>query len=247
MGTRQRFIIFPAIDLRGGQVVRLREGNPRLQTSYSTDPAATARRWIEAGAAWLHVVNLDGAFGEPEAANERALRAILAEAAQMNVQVQFGGGLRSLESIAAAIDTGVARAILGTLAVENPSLLQKALSRWGNEKIGVSLDARNGRLRIRGWQDDTPLLAIDAAKQFHEQGLRWLVFTDISRDGLQSGLNLPATLDLAQASQLDVIASGGVSSLEDVGAAEAAGLSGVIIGKALYEGAIDPLELFGKK
>lgn len=236
--------MFPAIDLRGGEVVRLKEGDPNRQTNYSSDPAGTAGRWIEAGADWLHVVNLDGAFGESGGANLLALRAILGEAARANVQVQFGGGMRSIEAIHAAIDAGVSRAILGTLAVEQPQLLEEALARWGAEKIGVSLDARDGRVQVRGWQSDTPLMAVDAAKGFQRAGLRWLVFTDIARDGLQTGLNLPATLELAQASQLKVIASGGVSRLADVQAAEKAGLAGAIVGRALYEGAIDPADLF---
>lgn len=238
------FLVFPAIDLRGGEVVRLKEGNPTLQTHYSTDPGGTARRWIEAGARWLHVVNLDGAFGEPGNANDQALHTILAEAAHANVRVQFGGGLRSLEAIAAAIQAGVSRAILGTLAIEHPQYLQEALSIWGMEKIGVSLDAREGYVKVRGWQSSTPFLAIDAAKQFFQEGLRWLVFTDIARDGLQTGLNLKATTELAQSSELKVIASGGVSRIEDVWGAKNAGLAGVIVGRALYEGAINPGDLF---
>jgi len=247
MNPGQDFIVFPAIDLRGGEVVRLKEGDPNRQTNYSTDPGGTARRWIEAGATWLHVVNLDGAFGATDSANDRALRSILAEAARANVHVQFGGGLRSIDAIAAVIQSGVSRAVLGTLAVEQPQMLREALSHWGKEKIGVSLDVRDGRVQVRGWQSDTPLLAVDAARQFHREGLRWLVFTDIARDGLQTGLNLQATLDLARSSQLNVIASGGVSRLEDVREAEKAGLAGAIVGRALYEGAIDPAKLFRNK
>ncbi|MBE0698776.1 MAG: 1-(5-phosphoribosyl)-5-[(5-phosphoribosylamino)methylideneamino]imidazole-4-carboxamide isomerase [Anaerolineaceae bacterium] len=246
MQPEKNFIIFPAIDLRGGEVVRLKEGDPKRQTNYSTDPGGTARRWIEAGAAWLHVVNLDGAFGESGNANLQALRTILSEAARANVQVQFGGGMRSVEAIEAALDAGVSRAILGTLAVEQPRLFEEALNRWGAEKIGVSLDARDGRVQVRGWQSDTPLMAVDAARGFQHAGLRWLVFTDIARDGLQTGLNLQATLELAQASKLNVIASGGVSRLEDVRAAEKAGLAGAIVGRALYEGFIDPVELLAR-
>jgi phosphoribosylformimino-5-aminoimidazole carboxamide ribotide isomerase len=244
MDAEQSFIIFPAIDLRGGEVVRLKEGDPKRQTNYSTDPAGTAQRWIAAGAAWLHVVNLDGAFGESVSANLLALRAILGKAARAGIPVQFGGGMRSLEEIAAALDAGVSRAILGTVAVEQPHILEQALARWGADKLAVSLDARDGRVQVRGWQSDTPLQAIDAAKDFQRKGLRWLVFTDIARDGLQTGLNLPATVALAQASGLSVIASGGVSRLEDVRAAEQAGLAGAIVGRALYEGAIDPVDLF---
>jgi phosphoribosylformimino-5-aminoimidazole carboxamide ribotide isomerase len=242
--AQEHFIVFPAIDLRGGQVVRLKEGDPNRQTNYSTDPAGIARLWIDAGASWLHVVNLDGAFGESGSANLLALRSILATAARANVPVQFGGGMRSLDSIGAALDSGVSRAILGTLAVEQPQVLNEALVRWGAEKIGVSLDARGGRVQVRGWLSDTPLLALTAAQDFQRAGLRWLVFTDIARDGLQTGLNLAATVELASASGLSVIASGGVSRLEDVIAAKKSGLAGAIVGRALYEGAIDPVDLF---
>lgn len=242
--TRQKFNIFPAIDLHGGKVVRLMEGDPERQTNYSNDPGGMASRWIRSGAAWLHVVNLDGAFGESGTANEQALHAVLSEANRANVRIQFGGGLRSLEAIETVLQTGVSRVILGTLAIEQPEVLRKALSLWGNEKIGVSLDAYNGRVKVRGWQSATPILAVDAAMKFHKEGLRWLIFTDIARDGLQTGLNLPATSDLAHQSRLQVIASGGVSCLADVRAAQAAGLAGVIVGKALYEGAINPADLF---
>jgi phosphoribosylformimino-5-aminoimidazole carboxamide ribotide isomerase len=238
------FIIYPAIDLRAGQVVRLKEGDPNRQTTYTSDPAAAARRWIENGAPWLHVVNLDGAFGESGSANMEALENILEEARLAQVPVQFGGGLRSLTAIQAALDLGVTRVVLGTLIVEQPDILTTALERWGAERIAASLDARDGRVQVRGWQNDTPLLAVDLARHLREFGLRWLVFTDIARDGLQTGLNLPATIALAKESGLQVIASGGVSTLEDVRQAKAAGLAGAIVGRALYEGAIEPAELF---
>jgi phosphoribosylformimino-5-aminoimidazole carboxamide ribotide isomerase len=242
--TESPFTVYPAIDLRGGSVVRLQEGDPNRQTVYSADPAEAARRWIAHGARWLHVVNLDGAFGEAGAANLRALREILAESTPAGVPVQFGGGLRSLEAIQAALDLGVARAVLGTLIVEQPEILSTALAQWGAERIAASLDARDGRVQVRGWQNDTPLLAVDLARDLRERGLRWLVFTDIARDGLQTGLNLPATVEMANRSGLRVIASGGVSRLEDLQQAKAAGLAGAIVGRALYEGAIDPAELF---
>lgn len=249
MQTASSFTVFPAIDLRAGQVVRLKEGDPNRQTQYSTDPSATARRWIEAGTRWLHVVNLDGAFGsvdplDGESPNQAALRGILAEAARAGVLVQFGGGLRSLTTIQDALDLGVTRAVLGTVVVEQPALLAEAVARWGADRIAAGLDAREGRVQVRGWQSDTPLLARDLAQSLTQTGLRWLVFTDIARDGLQTGLNLPATVDLAQSSGLHIIASGGVSTLADVRQAREAGLSGAIVGRALYEGAIDPAELF---
>ncbi len=241
------FTIFPAIDLRSGQVVRLKEGDPRRQTSYSPDPAAVARRWIDAGARWLHVVNLDGAFGETGSAaspNQQALDAILAEAGRTGVSVQFGGGLRSLEAIQAVFKLGVTRAVLGTVIIEQPRVLPEALARWGHERIAASLDARDGFVQVRGWQSATPLLAGDLARTLQQTGLRWLVFTDIARDGLQTGLNLPATVALARQSGLWVIASGGVSHLEDVHLAHESNLAGVIVGRALYENAVEPAELF---
>ena len=238
------FIVFPAIDLRGGQVVRLKEGDPTRQTHYSPDPAQVARRWIDAGARWLHVVNLDGAFDQPDLSNRRALNAILQTAANSGVSVQFGGGLRSLDAIQAALEAGVARAILGTLAAEQPTILEEALQRWGSEHIGAGLDARDGKVQVRGWQSSTPLEALALAHSLRQTGLRWLVFTDIARDGLQTGLNLTAAAELARASGLEVIASGGVASLSDVQGARQAGLAGVIVGRALYEGAVDPTGLF---
>ncbi len=256
MNSPSTFTVFPAIDLRGGQVVRLKEGDPNRQTSYSPDPAAAARRWIAAGARWLHVVNLDGAFdesspsrqasrdGQPEPnANQRALSAILDEASPANVQVQFGGGLRSLEAIQAALDLGVRRVVLGTVIVEQPEIMAEAVARWGCERIAAGLDARGGLVQVRGWQSATALRAADLALSLKQNGLRWLIFTDIARDGLQTGLNLPATVALARQSGLNVIASGGVSQLEDVFQAKAAGLSGAIVGRALYEGSIDPVAL----
>jgi len=244
MNPHPSFTVYPAIDLRGGQVVRLKEGDPNRQTQYSSDPAAAARRWISAGARWLHVVNLDGAFGEAGEANIQALRAILEVAIPAGVPVQFGGGLRTIEAITAALEMGVTRVVLGTVVVEEPQVLDDALERWGSEHIAASLDARDGRVQVRGWQSDTPLLAVDAACQMAQKGLRWLVFTDIARDGLQTGLNMPATVDLARTSGLSVIASGGVSSLADVAQAKASGLAGAIVGRALYEGTVEPGELF---
>ena len=240
----KEFIIFPAIDLRHGQVVRLKEGDPRQQTSYSPNPGEVARRWIRAGAKWLHVVNLDGAFDQPDESNRAALQAILDEAVKAGVQVQFGGGLRSPEAAAAALESGVSRVILGTLAVEQPDLLAGLISRFGSERVGASLNSRDGCVRLRGWQESTPLLTTDAAQALKARGLTWLVFTDIRRDGLQTGLNLPATIQLAEATSMNIIASGGVSGMQDIDGARAARLAGVIVGRALYEGSLLASQLF---
>ena len=239
------FAVYPAIDLRGGQVVRLKEGDPARQTAYSNDPAETARHWLSVGAKWLHVINLDGAFGERDEANQGGLRVILNVANEFGAQVQFGGGLRSLEVIGAALDTGVQRAIIGTLAVERQDVLEAALSRFGPDRIAVGIDARNGMVRVRGWQDGSGVQAIDLALQMQNMGLRTVIFTDVRRDGMGLGLNIAATRELAEVSGLDVIAAGGVHTLDDVLAAREANLAGAIIGRALYEGTIDLKEALG--
>jgi phosphoribosylformimino-5-aminoimidazole carboxamide ribotide isomerase len=229
------FTIYPAIDLRGGKVVRLKEGDPARMTSYSDDPAEAARRWLDAGAVWLHVVNLDGAFGEGDNANRKALESIL----KCGARVQFGGGMRSLDAIADVLNLGVTRAILGTIAIEQPDVVADALTRFGAERIAVGIDARDGLVRTRGWKDNSGVKANDLAFQMRTLGLRTVIFTDVSRDGLGSGLNIPSTRELAEVSGLDVIASGGVHTIEDVIAAKEAGLAGCIIGRALYDGTVD--------
>lgn len=229
------FIVYPAIDLRRGKVVRLKEGDPARLTSYSDDPVETAKRWLGMGARWLHIVNLDGAFGERDTANRSALEAIL----KIGVQVQFGGGLRSLDAVEAALSWGVSRTVLGTIAIEQPNIIADALMKFGAEKIAVGIDARDGIVRVHGWKDTSGIAAADLARQMRTLGLRTIIFTDIRRDGLGSGLNIPSTCEVAEVSGLDVIASGGVHTIDDVIAARDANLSGVIVGRALYEGTID--------
>jgi phosphoribosylformimino-5-aminoimidazole carboxamide ribotide isomerase len=233
------FTIYPAIDLRNGEVVRLKEGDPARMTSYSDDPAQTARQWLSQGTKWLHVVNLDGAFGESDSANHTALDSILKVAKEFNASVQFGGGMRSLSAVEDAIALGVSRVVLGTIAIEKPQIVEDALKKFGPEKIAVGIDARDGIVRLRGWKEDSGISAADLALQMQTMGLRTVIFTDIRRDGLGSGLNIASTRELADISGLDVIASGGVHTLEDVLAARDAKLSGVIIGRALYENTID--------
>ena len=229
------FTIFPAIDLRRGKVVRLKEGNPSRMTVYSDDPAETALRWLDAGATWVHVVNLDGAFGVKDEENRLALEAILKSGAQ----IQFGGGLRSLDGVERAIKLGVSRVVLGTIAIEHPELIAAALEIYGEERIAVGIDVRDGLVRVRGWQENSGMSATGLALQMKNIGLHTAIFTDVSRDGLGSGLDVLSTRELAEASGLAVIASGGVRALEDVIAAKQAGLAGVIIGRALYDGTID--------
>ncbi len=238
------FTIFPAIDLRNGQVVRLKEGDPNRQTNYASDPAGVATRWLDAGAQYLHCVNLDGAFEEADTANQKALQSILSMAATRNIPVQFGGGLRSLEDAQNVLDLGVTRAIFGTAAVRDPELVRRAVQNWGAERVAVSLDSRDGIVQVRGWQESSNQSAVELGQTFFEMGLRWIVFTDIARDGLQTGVNLAATVNLAKETGLQVIASGGVNVIEDVIAIRQAGLPGVIIGRALYEGSIQTEALF---
>lgn len=229
------FIVYPAIDLRGGRVVRLKEGDPARMTAYSDDPAQTARQWLRAGARWLHVVNLDGAFGENDHTNRSALESIL----KLGARVQFGGGMRSLDAIENALALGVSRVVLGTIAIEQPQVIEDALKKFGAEKIAVAIDVRDGLVRVRGWKGGSGISAADLALQMRTVGLRTIIFTDIRRDGLGSGLNIPATRELADVSGLDVIASGGVHTLADVTSAREADLAGAIIGRALYEGTLD--------
>jgi phosphoribosylformimino-5-aminoimidazole carboxamide ribotide isomerase len=229
------WVVYPAIDLRRGRVVRLMQGDPNQETKYADDPLSVAHRWQEAGAEWLHVVNLDGAFDERSQENQDALERILTT----GLRVQFGGGVRDFTTLRRALNMGVSRVVVGTAAVENPALVEAALAAFGPERIAVAIDARRGRVRTHGWSQGTALTALELARQCAGRGVRWVVFTDVSRDGMGSGLNVAATAQLAQEAELHVIASGGVSSLEDVERAYRAGLSGVIIGRALYEGRVN--------
>jgi len=231
---RREWRVYPAIDLRRGRVVRLVQGDPGRETKYADDPLSVARRWQDAGAEWLHVVNLDGAFGERSRENQAALECILT----IELRIQFGGGLRNLKSLRRALDLGVSRVVVGTAAVENPALVETALQAFGPERIAVAIDARKGRVRTHGWKQAASTTAIELAQQWVGKGVRWAIFTDVSRDGMGSGLNVAVTAQLAQVTGLHVIASGGVASLEDVQRAYEADLSGVIIGRALYEGQV---------
>jgi len=226
--------VYPAIDLRRGRVVRLMQGDPERETKYADDPLSVARRWQETGAEWLHIVNLDGAFDERSQQNQAALERILTT----GLQVQFGGGVRDFATLRRALDLGVNRVVIGTAAVEDPALVEAALRAFGPERIAVGIDAREGKVRTHGWREAASTTAVELARQWADKGMRWVIFTDVSRDGMGRGLNVKATAHLAQVAGLNVIASGGVASLEDVQQAYQAGLSGVIIGRALYEGQV---------
>jgi phosphoribosylformimino-5-aminoimidazole carboxamide ribotide isomerase len=251
-------IIFPAIDLRQGRVVRLRQGDPEAETTYSDDPAETAATWARLDARWLHVVNLDGALtfslGTTSATVKGAdvqgagcgdklpinLRRLADIRAAVKLPIQYGGGLRSLGDIELALETGATRVILGTVAVQQPALVGRAIERFGADRIVVGLDARGGRVATHGWQETSELTATEVGRRMADLGARRTVYTDISRDGMLTGVNVPATLALARESGLAVIASGGVGSLDDIrtlGVYSGRGIEGVIVGQALYTGA----------
>jgi len=225
-------LLIPAIDLRGGRCVRLVQGKADRAKVYSTDPAEVARRWQNEGAKFLHVVDLDGAFsGEPE--NLLVLKRILDV---VSIPVEFGGGVRDLGIIAKLVSLGVARVVLGTAAVENKGLVQKAIQRFGPEHIVLGVDAKGGKVAVRGWKKKTEVTALSLAKRMKALGVRRVIYTDIARDGMLSGPNIPALKKMAEESGLAVIASGGISSLKDIKKVNALGVEGMIIGKALYEG-----------
>jgi phosphoribosylformimino-5-aminoimidazole carboxamide ribotide isomerase len=233
-------ILFPAIDLKGGKCVRLLRGDMAQATTFNDDPGDQAAKFVAAGCRWIHVVDLDGAFaGAP--ANEPAVRAILAAA---KVPVQLGGGIRDEARIDAWLEAGIARVILGTVALRDPALVRRAC-RTRPGRIVVGIDARDGRVAVEGWAETSDVLAVDLARKFEDAGVAAIVYTDIERDGALQGPNVEATAALARAVRIPIIASGGVSSLDDLRALKAReteGIAGVISGRALYDGRIDLAE-----
>lgn len=230
------FTTYPAIDLRQGQVVRFVQGDPARQTIYNDDPSAAARSWLEAGARWLHVVNLDGALEQPDQHNWLALQDILRQTARRPVRVQFGGGLRSLEILQRLFDLGADRAVLGTSALQKPELVEAALLRFGAPCIAIALDARAGKVSLRGWQQDSDLDPIAFGANLAARGVETLIYTNITRDGTGTGPDTKTARRIKDTAGCEVIVSGGVHSLEDIRQARQAGLDGVIVGRALYEG-----------
>lgn len=228
-------ILYPAIDLKDGNAVRLVHGDMDQTTVFNEDPAAQAKEFVAAGCEWLHLVDLNGAFaGEP--VNAAPVEAILKACP---VPAQLGGGIRDMATIERWIDKGLARVILGTVAVENPDLVREAAREFPG-KVAVGLDARNGRVATRGWAEETDVLVTDSAKSFEDAGIAAIIYTDINRDGAMKGPNVPATEALARAVSIPVIASGGVSSMDDLTALKSTGvIAGAISGRALYDGAID--------
>jgi phosphoribosylformimino-5-aminoimidazole carboxamide ribotide isomerase len=224
-------LLIPAIDLKGGRCVRLEQGKADRAKVYSKDPAKVAKCWQNEGARYLHVVDLDGAFsGKPE--NLLALKRILDA---VSIPVEFGGGVRDPGTISKLLFLGVARVILGTAAIENKGLVQKAIQRFGPERIVVGIDARGGKVAVRGWKKRTEVTALSLAKRMKALGVQRIIYTDIARDGMLSGPNLPGLKKMARGSGLKVIASGGISSLKDIKKVNALSVEGLIIGKALYE------------
>lgn len=230
-------ILFPAIDLKDSQCVRLKRGEMDQATIFNADPGDQARQFVDAGAGWIHVVDLNGAFaGEP--VNGAAVRSILAAAG--HVPVQLGGGIRDLKTIEMWLSAGVRRVILGTIAVRNPALVIEACQLFPDQ-VAVGIDAKGGYVAVEGWAEVSNLQVVELAKKFEGAGVAAVIYTDIDRDGLLKGVNVSATAALAQAVSLPVIASGGVAGIDDIRAlkAEAAPIHGAIIGRAIYDGRID--------
>ena len=232
-------LLIPAIDLKDGKCVRLRQGDMSDATVFSEDPVAMAQHWVDQGARRLHIVDLNGArSGRP--VNETVIKRIVAAVGD-DIPVQLGGGIRDLDTIERYIDDGVAFVVVGTAAVKSPGFLQDACTAFGGHVI-VSLDAREGKVATDGWSKLTGHDVIDLAKKFEDYGVDAILYTDIGRDGMMTGVNIDATVELARAVKIPVIASGGVSSMADIErlcAVEADGVEAAILGRSLYEGAID--------
>ena len=228
-------ILYPAIDLKNGECVRLLKGEMEAATVFNDDPAAQAKAFQDAGAEWVHLVDLNGAFaGEP--VNGGAVDAILGA---LDVPAQLGGGIRDMKTIETWLSKGLARVILGTVAVEDPDLVRKAAKAFPGQ-VAVGLDAREGRVATRGWAEETDVVVTDLARKFEDAGIAAFIYTDINRDGAMAGPNISATEALARAVDVPVIASGGVSSMDDLSALKETGvISGAISGRALYDGAIN--------
>lgn len=230
-------IIYPAIDIRGGRCVRLTEGRFDAETVFADDPAEMALKWAGMGAEFLHLVDLDGALAG-EGRNVPVIERILKS---VKIPVQLGGGIRNLETIEKLLALGVTRLIFGSAAVKNPQLVEEACKKYPGH-IAVGIDAKNGEVAIEGWGQGSGVAATELAKKMAQYGVETIIYTDISRDGMLSGVNVDATAALARACGVPIIASGGVASIEDirqVKAVEAAGVAGCIIGKAIYTGAVD--------
>lgn len=238
--------LFPAIDVRRGRCVRLERGAAERETVYGTDPREVATRFAKAGAEWIHLVDLDAAFGEG------SNRSLIAEIVRdSGVRVQTGGGLRTDEDLEEVLAAGAARAVIGTAAIENPEMVRHAVARWGADRIAVGLDARGARPAIRGWTEESALDLFEVGASLAALGVRTFIYTDIDRDGMLRGPNVDTSAELAARTGAQVIVSGGVGGVEDLAAVAAAavrepGITGVIVGKAIYENRIDLAEAIGR-
>ncbi|MGF7158608.1 phosphoribosylformimino-5-aminoimidazole carboxamide ribotide isomerase [Rhodoligotrophos appendicifer] len=231
-------ILFPAIDLKDGTCVRLKRGEMQQATVYNDDPAAQAADFARLGFEWLHVVDLNGAF-DGKSRNAAAVEAIIAA---IDIPIQLGGGLRDLQSIEQWLEKGISRVILGTAALRDPQLVKQACVTFPGQ-VAVGIDARGGRVAVEGWAETSDVQAVDLAKQFEDAGVAAIIYTDIDRDGVLTGLNIAATLELARSVSIPVIASGGLASIDDVKRLlqpDCAVLEGAISGRALYDGRLDP-------
>ena len=236
-------LLIPAIDLKNGRCVRLLQGEAAAETVYSDDPASMARSFEDAGAKRLHLVDLDGAF-KGKGANLVSIRSILKN---ISIPVQLGGGLRNAENIEQMFELGVSSVIVGTMAVKNPDVLEEVIQRFTGEKVILGVDARDRKVSIEGWQEGTEIDDVEFALRWKKFGIQRIVFTDIARDGMLSGPNLEALGDFARRTGLKIVASGGVSSMEDLEllkTLEVDGVDQVISGKAIYEGKLDLKEIF---
>jgi phosphoribosylformimino-5-aminoimidazole carboxamide ribotide isomerase len=228
-------LLYPAIDLMAGQVVRLKQGRASEKTVYSDDPAAVAREWEARGGDWLHIVDLDAAFGGKHANLDK----VHDIAANVSIPVQMGGGMRDEQAIHQALEAGVSRVVIGTKAAEDPDFVRRAVEKFGGQRIAVGIDARDGRVAVKGWAETTAIEAGALAKELAAVGIGALIYTDIATDGMLQGPNLTATAEMVRTASCPVIASGGVSSAADLAAlAKIEGLAGAIVGKALFDGLI---------
>jgi phosphoribosylformimino-5-aminoimidazole carboxamide ribotide isomerase len=236
----EAMILYPAIDLKQGEVVRLRQGDMAQATVYGTDPAATAKGFEEAGFAWIHVVDLDGAFAG-QTINLQAVEAVID---CVEIPVQLGGGIRDMAGVEGWLKRGISRVILGTAAVRDPDFVKRAAREFPG-KVAVGIDAKGGRVAVEGWAEVSDLASLDLARRFEDAGIAAIIYTDIGRDGLLKGLDFEGTRALAEAVSIPVIASGGLAGIEDVRTLltpENKAIAGAITGRALYDGRLDPAE-----
>jgi phosphoribosylformimino-5-aminoimidazole carboxamide ribotide isomerase len=237
------FIVYPAIDLREGRVVRLKQGDPKVQTIYSDDPGQVANKWLNAGASWLHIVNLDGAMGLNAGKKNLAALREIQETYGSRLRIQFGGGLRDFKAIENALLAGVSRVVIGTAAIADRVFARRILQEFGAKSIAFALDARHGILMTQGWQHSSGQDLAEFTLFLAKIDAKHVVYTNVARDGMGSGIDWQRAKEIAMDTRLSVIASGGVASLSDVRRVKSAGLDGVIIGRALYDNQLSLAEV----